>query len=401
MIDYNYKAKTKDGEVQTGVVNADTEYAAAKVLTSRDLFPIKIKRVETRGLTFSKKLSIKDKSFFMRQLATTINAGLPIAQALQVLNEQTSSVKLKAMITQVANDVEGGTSLSNALSEYPDTFSQIDLTLIESGETSGSLDKSLNRAADSIEDSYKLRKKIRGAMIYPMFVLVVVAGVLVVMSVYVMPQMAGLYANFNAKLPLMTRMVMYFSNHFPVIALACVIIGAVIYVGMKWLMRTYRSVRRVVDQFKLGIPVIKPFLKSLYLSRLTRTLEGLISSGVSIIEALRITARATGNVLYEDSLLDLAEQVKSGKQMSGIMRSQIDLYPPIVSQMINVGEQTGEMDAMLGNLANYFEEEVDNFVKNLTSIMEPVLIVVMALIVGVMLVSIMMPIYQFGSVVTK
>jgi type IV pilus assembly protein PilC len=305
------------------------------------------------------------------------------------------------MITQVANDVEGGTSLSNALSEYPDTFSQIDLTLIESGETSGSLDKSLNRAADSIEDSYKLRKKIRGAMIYPMFVLVVVAGVLVVMSVYVMPQMAGLYANFNAKLPLMTRMVMYFSNHFPVIALACVIIGAVIYVGMKWLMRTYRSVRRVVDQFKLGIPVIKPFLKSLYLSRLTRTLEGLISSGVSIIEALRITARATGNVLYEDSLLDLAEQVKSGKQMSGIMRSQIDLYPPIVSQMINVGEQTGEMDAMLGNLANYFEEEVDNFVKNLTSIMEPVLIVVMALIVGVMLVSIMMPIYQFGSVVTK
>ena len=401
MIDYNYKAKTKDGEVQTGVVNADTEYAAAKVLTSRDLFPIKIKRVETRGLTFSKKLSIKDKSFFMRQLATTINAGLPIAQALQVLNEQTSSVKLKAMITQVANDVEGGTSLSNALSEYPDTFSQIDLTLIESGETSGSLDKSLNRAADSIEDSYKLRKKIRGAMIYPMFVLVVVAGVLVVMWVYVMPQMAGLYANFNAKLPLMTRMVMYFSNHFPVIALACVIIGAVIYVGMKWLMRTYRSVRRVVDQFKLGIPVIKPFLKSLYLSRLTRTLEGLISSGVSIIEALRITARATGNVLYEDSLLDLAEQVKSGKQMSGIMRSQIDLYPPIVSQMINVGEQTGEMDAMLGNLANYFEEEVDNFVKNLTSIMEPVLIVVMALIVGVMLVSIMMPIYQFGSVVTK
>lgn len=399
MIDFDYKAKTKDGEVQAGVISAETEFSAAKVLTSRELFPIKIKRVETKGFSFTRKLSTKDKTFFMRQLATTINAGLPIAQALHVLAEQTSGRKLKDLISQISNDVEGGTSLSNALSDYPDTFSEIDLTLIESGETSGTLDKALNRAANNVESSYKLKKKLRGALIYPAFIIVVVAGVLVVMSIYVMPQMASLYASFHSQLPLMTRLVMDFTNNFPVIAVILAIIIGFGYVGFKRLIKKNRSVRKLYDQMKLNIPVIKPFLKSLYLSRLTRTLEGLIASGVSIIEALRITAKATGNAIYEDSLLALADNVKGGKQISEIMRVQKNLYPPIVSQMINVGEQTGEMDAMLGNLANYYEEEVDNFVKNLTSIMEPVLIVFMALIVGVLLISIMLPIYQFGGIV--
>jgi type IV pilus assembly protein PilC len=193
---------------------------------------------------------------------------------------------------------------------------------------------------------------------------------------------------------------MSFSKNFPAIAIIGSIVGVLAFFGLRYLVKNNRSAKKLLDQFKLSIPILRPFLRNLYLSRLTRTLEGLVASGVSIIEALKITANAVGNVLYEDSLNELAEDVKSGKPMSEPMKTQ-DIYPPIVSQMISVGEQTGEMDTMLGNLADYFEEEVDNFVKSLTSIIEPLLIVVMAAIVGVMLIAIMMPIYQFGGIVGK
>lgn len=400
MQEYEYKAKTKDGVAQEGMVEAESEYAAAKVLSSKDLIATKIKSKSDAGLGFFKKLSTKDKAFFMRQLATTINAGLPISQALKVLQKQTKNKKLSKMIEQITNDVEAGTSLSQALAAFPESFSKIDITLIESGETSGTLDKVLIRSANTVENDYKLKKKVRSALAYPGFVMVVVVGVLVIMTVYVLPQMSSLYSSFNAKLPLLTRIIMAFSKNFPIIAVVAAIVGVVAYFGLRYLIKVNRNARKAFDKLKLSIPIFKLFLKNLYLSRMTRTLEGLVASGVSIIEALKITANAVGNALYEDSLNDLAEDVKSGKPMSEPMKSQ-EIYPPIVSQMISVGEQTGEMDTMLGNLADYFEEEVDNFVKSLTSIIEPLLIVVMAGIVGVMLVAIMLPIYQFGGIINK
>lgn len=400
MQEFEYKAKTKDGVSQAGTIEAESEFAAAKVLTSKDLVATKIKSKSDDGFGLFKKLSTKDKAFFMRQLATTINAGLPISQALKVLMQQTKNKKLHKIIEQVGNDVEAGSPLSQALAGFPESFSKIDVTLIQSGETSGTLDKVLIRSANNIENDYKLKKKVRSALAYPGFVLVVVVGVLVIMTVYVLPQMSSLYSSFNAKLPLLTRIVMSFSKNFPAIAIIGSIVGVLAFFGLRYLVKNNRSAKKLLDQFKLSIPILRPFLRNLYLSRLTRTLEGLVASGVSIIEALKITANAVGNVLYEDSLNELAEDVKSGKPMSEPMKTQ-DIYPPIVSQMISVGEQTGEMDTMLGNLADYFEEEVDNFVKSLTSIIEPLLIVVMAAIVGVMLIAIMMPIYQFGGIVGK
>ncbi len=398
MQDFEYTAKTKEGEVQKGVVEADSEYAAAKVLFGKDLIAVKVRAKSDKGLSFFKKLSSKDKAFLMRQLATTINAGLPISQALKVLGNQTNNKKLKNIISQISSDVEGGQSLSTAFSRFPETFSQMDITLIESGETSGTLDKVLIRVANTMESNYRIKKKIRSAMAYPGFILGVVIVVLIVMNIYVLPQMGTLYKEFNATLPLPTRIVMAMSKASTNYGILLVIAIVAAVTGLRLYVKRTKNGRSIFDTIKLKIPVLGAFIKSLYLSRFTTTLSGLIASGVSLVEAINITSRAIGNIHYEETLGESSEKVKGGVPLSETLKES-ELFPPIVPQMISVGEQTGEMDGMLENLANYYEEEVDNFVKSMTSIIEPVLIVVIAVLVGGMLVSVMLPIYSLGKVI--
>lgn len=398
MINFHYIAKTKDGESVEGLIEAETEAAASKILIGKEIFPIKIDVKSSGGIPFLNRISMKDKVFLIRQLATFIKAGLPISTALKTLEEQNPNKNVKEMVGQIARNVEGGSPLSTAMASFPRTFNQIDVTLIKTGETTGSLDSALIRMADNLENTYKITKKIRSAMAYPAFLLIVVTGVLVVMITYVLPQMESLYKSFNSQLPLLTRVVLAISHAFVAYGLIFLVIlifaiyGAKRYVGTK-------NGRFYWDKMKLKIPIINDFMKSVYLSRFSRTMAGLVGSGVSILESLNIVGKAVGNVIYASALVDAADKVKGGIPLSKPLQDRTDLFPPIVYQMVRVGEQTGEIDSMLDNLANYYDEEVDNFVKSITSIVEPAMIVFMGIIIGLILVSIMLPIYNLVSVI--
>lgn len=393
---FNYTAKDKDGQLLKGEIEAENENAASKVLISRELIPIIIKASEEKSFSFLNKVSLRDKVLIMRQLSTMITAGLPIAQSLKTLEEQTKKKNIKRILTQTGSDIEGGSQLSVAFSRFPETFSALDLTLISSGETSGNLDKALARLAAQLEKQQSLMRKIRGAFVYPSFVIGVVIIVAAIMVLYVMPQMEELYRSFGAQLPLITRVLIWIS-HFtgrfaPFIIIALIGFGA-------WArMFVRRPVgKKAWDKLKITIYPINILLQKLYMARMSRTLAGLISSGVPLLDSLAITAKAIGNVIYEEKIKASAKKVKSGIALSETLKGD-PLFPPIAPQMINVGERTGELDSMLENMANYFEEEVDTAVKNISNLIEPMVIVLLALIIGTMLIAIMMPIYSIGKV---
>jgi type IV pilus assembly protein PilC len=393
---FNYTAKDKDGELQKGEVEAENEIAAAKVLSSRDLIPISVFKEEGSGFDFLNRISLKDKAIIARQLATMINAGLPIAQSLKTLEEQSKKNPIKKMLAQVSSDVEGGSQLSVAFARFPSTFTTIDVTLIASGETSGTLDKALKRLADQLEKEQSLLRKVRGAMVYPIFLIVVVIVVVAAMIVYVMPQMESLYGSFDAKLPLLTRILISMSHILsrfaPLVFLA--LIGIFIFIRLAIKRPTGR---KIWDGMKLKIWGVSQLLTMVYMDRFARTLASLVGSGVPLLDGLAITAKAIGNVIYQESITEIAEKVKSGIALSEPLKEN-PLYPPIVPQMISVGEKTGELDSMLQNLADYFEEQVEELVKNLSNLIEPILIIVIGGIIGVILMAIMMPIYSLGGV---
>jgi len=378
-------------------MEAQDETSAAKLLTSKNLFPVSISVKEKSSFNFFNRVSLKDKSFFARQLATTISAGLPITQALTIIKDQITKKGFRDVIEQLTHDVEGGMQLTASMSRFGDVFTTVEITLVAAGETSGTLDKALIRMADTLENDYRLNRKLRSALAYPGFILFVVLLVVVMMTVYVMPQMKGLYATFNAKLPPLTLFMLAISDilqKFGVLVLA-VIIG--IFLGLQyWIKRTDQG-RYAWDTLKIKTPVINKFLMQVYASRFSRTMSGLIGSGVSIIDSLNITSRAIGNVIYRDFLLAASEKVKGGIPLSTPLKQE-GLFPTIVPQMLLVGEQTGEIDNMLTRLADFFDEEVDNTVKSITSIIEPFIIVLMGGIVCLLLVAIMLPIYSIGKV---
>jgi len=396
MREYTYTAKNKEGDLVKGFVEAENDTIAARLLIGKELVPIDISPKKEGGFSFFGRVSIKDKALFARQLATMINAGLPISQALGTLKEQTGNVKLKAIIETVSKDIEGGSQLSASLSKFPNVFKQIDLSLIATGEASGTLDKVLLRLADQTEKTYRINKKIRSAFTYPAFIMVVIVGVVALMVLYVMPQMESLYKSFDADLPFLTRMMIglnYFLRRFGIFVLLA-FGGALVLLSNFF--KTPQG-RRLWDNFKLGSPILGIFFQKVYVARFSRTLAGLVSSGVPLLDSLKIVSDAVGNVVFKNVIIDAAEKVKGGIPLSTPLRES-EKFPLLVSQMISVGEKTGELDHMLDNLADYYEEEVDSLVKNFSTLLEPIIIVVMGLIVGVLLVAILQPIYGLSKV---
>lgn len=394
---FTYTAKDKNGELQKGEIEAENEMAAAKVLSTRELFPITVGRIEETSLKIFRGISLKDKVMLTRQLATMINAGLPIAQSLRTLEAQTQKTNIKKMVEQVLSDVEGGSQLSVALSRFPEVFKQLELTLIASGETSGTLDKSLLRVAEQLEKQQSLMRKVRGALVYPIFIVLVVVAVAVIMIIYVVPQMEELYTSFSATLPWLTRAMISLSKILTKFGVF-VVLGAVAGTIAGILAIRKPAGRRVWDKFKMTVYGISDLLKKMYMARFARTLSGLVSSGVPLLDSLSIVSKAVGNVIYEGLVLECSEKVKSGMALSEAIKEKPQ-FPGVVSEMISVGEKTGELDGMLSNLADYYEEEVDTAVKAISSLIEPIIIVVLAIFIGFMLVAIMLPIYQIGRVV--
>jgi type IV pilus assembly protein PilC len=393
MLTFTYEAKdTKTGRQVKAQVQADNEQGAAKLIRGQGLTPINIQVERAGGVRRFRRIRTKDKVLFSRQLSTLINAGLPLVQSLRSVAEQTTNKPFKVIINQVITDVEAGTAFSAALAKHPQIFNRVYVSLVEAGETSGTLDKGLERLADQQEKDADIISKVRGAMIYPIIVLVVMMAVVTFMLVKVLPQVQSIYASLpGVSLPLPTRVMLgisHFMTHFW--WLIIIIVVLLIFFGSRWA-RTLGG-RSIIDKIKMRAWPIGPLYMKMYMARFARTGTTLVASGVPIIQVLEITAEAVDNVHIAASIHRAIEKVKGGKALSDALNKDPN-FLELVPNMLHIGEQSGALETMLAKVADYYEKEVDNEIKNISTIIEPVMMVIMGLIAITIVAAILLPIY--------
>ena len=393
---FTYEARDKaSSQVVKSMVQADSESAAARVLIEQGLMPLGIKEIDEDGSFFAKlsgRITTKDKILFLRQLSTLIGAGLPLAQSIHTVLEQTQNKQMQRVIEEVVADIEGGRTLSDAFGKHPQVFDKIVLALVAAGEASGTLDEALKRVATQKEKDAAMMGKIKGAMVYPGIVLLVILGVMTFMLVAVVPQVAKLYDDMHKELPFLTAIMIAVADfiiHFWFIAIA--VIGIVIYFVMQYF-RTDSGIH-FKDTMKLNIPLFKGMFRKLYMARFTRTGQTLLATGVAMLDMLRISSESTNNVIISKSIDRAAEKVKGGKALSLSLQPE-DYILPMVPQMIRIGEQSGKIDEMMGKTAQVFEDELDEEIKAISTAIEPVLMVVLAVFAGGMVGAILFPIYS-------
>jgi type IV pilus assembly protein PilC len=393
---YTYTAKnTAGGELVSSDVQAENEQAAAKLLMGQGLFPITIDEQKEKGaggsISFLNRVSTKDRVLFTRQLSTLINAGLPLIQSLRTATEQVSNKTFQEIMKKVIASVEGGSSLSAAFGEFPKVFNQIYVALVAAGETSGTLDKALERLANQQEKDAAIASKIRGALIYPFIVLGVVIAVVIFMLTTLLPQVSSLYKDLKKTLPISTRILVSISNvitHFWWLVI-------ILLVGLGYgLMQYIKSEpgRYQWDGLKLHIPIFGPLFRKVYMARFARTLSTLLASGIPMLEGLAIVEKAVSNAVVAQAIQRIIDKVRSGKALSESILAEPS-FIPLVGQMSKIGEESGALDDMLGRVASFYESEVDTAVQNLSTIIEPVLMVFLGLVVGGVIVAVLLPVY--------
>ncbi len=393
MLTFSYEAKNATtGKKVKAQVQADNEQAAAKAIKAEGLTPLTIELEKNQGVHRFRRIKAKEKVLFSRQLSTLINAGLPLVQGLRSVSKQTTNKAFKVIINEIIADVEAGTAFSVALEKHPKIFNRVYVSLIAAAETSGTLDKGLERLADQQEKDADILSKVRGAMIYPLIVLLVMLGVVTFMLVKVLPQVQSIYAGLQgATLPLVTRILLTVSHimtHFWWLVL--ILLGLAIFFGSRWA-RTAGG-RSIVDSFKMHAwPIDKLFMK-MYMARFARTGTTLVSAGVPLIQVLEITGEAVDNVHIEKSLQKASEKVKGGKALSEAIENDPN-FLELVPNMLRIGEQSGALETMLEKVAVYYEKEVDNEIKAISTIIEPVMMVIMGLIAITIVAAILLPIY--------
>ena len=393
MLTFSYEARNPTtGQKVKAQVQADTEQAAAKLIRKQGLTPLSIQPEKSGGGPRLRHIKAKDKVLFSRQLSTLLNAGLPLVQSLRNVDEQTTNKALRAIVGLIIADIEAGVSLGVALSKYPRVFNRVYISLVEAGESSGTLDKALERLADQQEKDADIISKVRGALIYPLIVLLVMVGVMTFMVVKVLPQVQSIYAGLpGVSLPLVTRILLavsYFITHFWWLVL--IILGLGGFFGTRWA-RTLGG-RSVIDKIKMKAWPVGPLFMKMYMARFARTGTTLVASGVPLIQVLEITSDAVDNVHIGKSIHNAIEKVKGGKALS----EAIDKDPnflQLVPNMLRIGEQSGALETMLAKVADYYEKEVDNEVKTISTIIEPVMMVLMGIMALTIVAAILLPIY--------
>ena len=393
---YNYEARdSASNKIVKSVVQADSENAAAKLLTAQGFVPLKIELQDDKTnffARFSGRITTKDKVVFTRQLATLIGAGLPLAQSLRTVQEQTTNKRMQEIVQEIISDVEGGKSLSDSFAKHPEAFNKVYVALVSAGETSGTMDDSLKRLAAQQEKDAAMMSKIRGAMMYPSIVLVVIILVIGFMLFTVVPQVEGLYRDLNKGLPFVTLMMIKVANFFS--SLWWLVILAMIIGGyfLAQYLKTEQGIR-TKDIFKLNVPLFKGMFRKMYMARFARTSQVLLRTGVPMLDMLRITADAVNNVIISESILRASDKVKGGKALSASLSNE-DYFLAMVPQMIKIGEQSGKIDEMMGKTAQVYEDELDEEIHALSTAIEPVLMVFLAIVAGTMVSAILLPIYS-------
>lgn len=396
MLTYDYVARNAaTGEQIKAEIQAENEQAAAKLIRDQGLAPISI-TTKSEGaaglLKFGSRVRTKDRVLFSRQLSTLINAGLPLVQSLRSVAEQTTSKPLKVVVTQVITDVEAGTAFSKALAKHPKVFNKVYISLVQASEASGTLDTGLERLADQQEKDADILAKVRGAMVYPAIVLLVMLGVVLFMIIKVLPQVQAIYAGLpGTKLPFVTVMLLAIS-HFVIKRWWIVIILLALagFFGTRW--ATTITGRSVMDKLKMRAWPAGPLFMKMYMARFARTATTLVGAGVPLIQVLEITSEAVNNVHIGTSLTKAIEKVKGGKSLSDAIGKDPN-FLELVPNMLRIGEQSGAIETMLEKVATYYEKEVDNEIKSISTIIEPVLMVVMGVIALTIVAAILLPIY--------
>jgi len=395
MLTYTYEARNSStGQKVKSKVQADNEQVAAKLLREQGLSPLSIK-VENKGFgsaRFFKHIKAKDRVLFSRQLATLLNAGLPLMQSLRSVAQQTTSKPFRAIINDIITDVEGGKPFSTALAKYPKVFNRVFVSLVQASESSGTLDTGLERLADQQEKDSDIISKVRGAMIYPAMVLLVMGVVVIFMIVKVLPQVQSIYSGLpGVSLPIETR-ILLFVSHFVInfwwIVLIIVVVLGVVFVKGK---RTDTG-RKIIDFIKMKAWPFGPLFMKMYMARFTRTSTTLVSSGVPLLQVLDITADSVDNVYIANSLKLAETKIKAGKSLSESIANDPN-FLELVPNMIRIGEQSGALETMLDKSASYYEKEVDNEIKAISTIIEPVLMIIMGIIALIIVAAILLPIY--------
>ena len=388
---FTYKAKEQgSSKVIKGTIQAESERAAGKLLMDRGYIPESI-RDEADGVMKSKKVSANARITFTRSFATLIGAGLPLAQSLRTVAEQTDDAPMKALIEEVLADIEAGRSLGDAFSKHDDVFSNVYLALIRAGEVSGTLDYSLKRIAEQEEKDAKTKSAIIGAMTYPCIALSVILVVFIYMMVSVVPEVEKLYVSVNEELPKITEILISIKNF--IINqwyIALLIVGVIVFLIDRF-RRTDMGIE-FMAKFKLNVPMFGQLFRTLYMARFARTAQILLSTGVSVLDTLNISAEAMNNVVVERSIMSAAEKVKSGKPFSEAIRDQPYILP-LIPQMSAIGEQSGKMDEMLGKAAQVYEDEFDEKVAGISKMIEPIMLILLGGIAGVLVAGVLFPIY--------
>ena len=393
---FTYEARDQtNSKITKSTVQADSESAAARLLIDQGFTPLSIKEQTEYNnpiASLAGRITTKDKVVFTRQLATLIGAGLPLAQSLNTVLEQTQNKKLQSIIQEVTASVEGGKTLADSFSKHPAVFDAVFLALVGAGELSGTLDESLQRIADQQEKDAAITSKIKGALTYPIIVLIVIFGVMAFMLFTVVPQVEKLYKDLKQQLPFITQIMVGaadFLAHFW--WLAIIVVGIGIYFLLQYL-KTDGGVK-TKDTFKLNIPIFGQMFRKLYMARFARTGQTLLGTGVSMLDMLNLTAKAVNNTIIGKSILRAAEKVKGGKALSDSLKPE-DYILTLVPQMIKIGEQSGRIDEMLGKAAQVYEDELDEQIKTISTSIEPILMVVLAVVAGSMVAAILLPIYS-------
>ncbi len=403
MANFTYKALDQRGTSATGEIEGESKAAAAAALRNRGLTVLDLNEVKT-GLAQMDiggaltRIKPKDITVFSRQFATMVSSSLSMLRCLYVLEEQTENKKLAAVIGQIKDDVEAGISLSDALEKHPNVFNKLYVSMVRAGELGGILDEVLNRLATQLEKEDSIRRAVKSAMVYPIMIGTFALLVLIGMVMFLIPIFADMYKDLGGQLPGLTRVMMAVSDFLTgwwYIVFPAVI--AVVWVIIR-LKRTEGGTE-LWDRFKLRVPMgIGEIVRKLAVARFSRTLGTLVSSGVPILQAIEITGQAAGNVVIEKAMKDVQQSIKEGQSITGPLE-KVSVFPAMVTQMIAVGEETGSLDAMLGKVADFYEDEVDASVKSLTSILEPILMIGVGSVVGLVVIAMYLPIFNMMNIV--
>lgn len=399
---FSYQAKTKQGELQSGVVEAFSREAAIDVLQRHGLIILKL-NTESEAPTLTRRIrifeSIKKKEvvIFSRQLSTLFSAKVPLVESLQILSSQAISPIFQEIVMDIARELEGGMALSLAMSKYPKVFSKFYVSMVKSGEVSGKLEEVFNYLAESLERQNNLSAKVLNSLIYPAFILTVFVGVIILMFVYVIPKLKIMVEETGQSFPLPTRIIFGVSDFIIVYGpyiLPLILIGG--FFAGRYFLNT-QSGRLIFDKFKLKIPIFGELFQKISISRFAESLGTLISGGLPIVQAIEVTSDIVGNEYYRNIFMQTAQQVRKGFPISSVLKLYPDIIPPMVAQMVFVGEETGRLEEIFKKTANFYEQETSRMLDAMVSLIEPMMIIMLGGMVFILVAAILMPIYNIAQ----